>query len=223
MICYAISDIHGSISAFEEALELVLDKLENPDTKLILLGDYIYGYEDNYAVLEKIMTLQYQYGTEKIIALIGNHEEMVCNGNWSINGYGFSDEKDDKYINWISKLPRYYTAGKTIFVHAGITEEAGEYWEYETDDFTFTEKYPAETGFFCENYKIVAGHVGTSEISGDSDFHGIYYDGQSHYYIDSTVLESGFLNVLKVDIENQKYYEVTAYGDVLIIPYEEEY
>ncbi|MDE5738474.1 MAG: metallophosphoesterase, partial [Oscillospiraceae bacterium] len=212
MICYVMSDIHGSISAFEEALELVLDDLENPDVKLILLGDYVHGDEDNYAVLDRIIALQHKYSPDKVIALLGNHEEMVCNGNWSINGYGFSDETDDKYINWMSRLPRYYVLGKTIFVHAGIDEEAGEFWEYETDDFTFTEKYPAETGFFCEDYKIIAGHVGTCEISGDARFHGIYYDGQSHYYLDSSVLESGFLNLLKIDIENQKYYEVTQYG-----------
>ena len=45
--------------------------------------------------------------------------------------------------------------------------------------------------------KIVAGHTGTAEISGDPGFHDIYFDGESHYYIDGTVLESGIIPVIK--------------------------
>ena len=89
-----------------------------------------------------------------------------------------------------------------------------------TDDDTFVEKYPAETGEFIMD--IIAGHIGTAEISGDPHFHDIYYDGASHYYIDGTVLESGVIPILKVDTEKNKYYRVTETGDWLILPYEEE-
>ena len=222
MICYCISDIHGCLNAFNKALDLILEHIGKTETKLILLGDYIHGGDENYEVIDKIMELQYEYGKEKIIALLGNHEEFVCEGIESIDNYNHNEEKnDEKYINWMLNLPMYYVEGKTIFVHAGIDEEAGEMWEYGTGDYIFTGKYPAETGWFFENYKIVAGHVGTAEISGNSNFHGIFYDGKSHYYIDSTVLDSGFLNVLKVDIERQEYYEVTENGDVPIMPYDE--
>lgn len=118
----------------------------------------------------------------------------------------------------------YYTEGNTIFVHAGIDEEAGDMWEWGTDDWTFTEKIPAQTGkFHCGDMKIVAGHVGTADISGDRNFHDIYFDGESHYYIDGTVLHRGIIPVIKVDIETDKYYRVTASGDWLILPYHEEY
>ncbi|MCM1104804.1 MAG: hypothetical protein NC409_11950 [Clostridium sp.] len=43
-------------------------------------------------------------------------------------------------------VTKYYTAGHTIFVHAGIDEEAGDLWEWETGDEIFVGKYPAETG-----------------------------------------------------------------------------
>ena len=70
--------------------------------------------------------------------------------------------------------------------------------------------------------KVVAGHVGTAEISGNPRYHDIYYDGASHYYIDGTVLDSGMIPVLMVDTEEDKYYRVTESGTWLILPYDEE-
>lgn len=233
MKLYCMSDIHGFLMEFEEALSLVAEHLEEEDVKLILLGDYIHGGADNRGVLDKIMELQYQYGSDKVVALMGNHEEFVLWGDSTIdclirtieeedNGR-YDNGEDDKYIRWMGNLPRYYTEGNTIFVHAGIDEEAGDLWEWGTGEETFTGKYPAETGQI-ENLdmKVVAGHVGTAEISGDSRYHDIYYDGASHYYIDGTVLESGRIPVLKVDTEADQYYRVTEAGEWLILPYEEE-
>ena len=136
-------------------------------------------------------------------------------------------EKDKKWIGnkgeWSELyVPRYYAEGNAIFVHAGIDEETEELWKWGTDDYTFTEKYPAQTGRFYNDMKIIAGHIGTAEISGDPGFYDIYFDGESHYYIDGTVLESGMIPVLKIDMESDKYYRVTDTGDRLILPYDEE-
>ncbi len=220
---YAMSDIHGCLDAFEYALSLV--DLSH-DNKLILLGDYVHG-PDSYGVLKRIIQLQNRYGPDRVIALCGNHEDMVCDGRWPIEqdeGECFpgGEEQADRYIAWMSHLPRYYAEGNTIFVHAGIDEEAEDLWEWGTDDFTFTEKYPAQTGKFCGDIKIIAGHIGTAEISGDPGFHDIYFDGESHYYIDGTVLKSGTIPVIKVDTKRNKYYRVTETGDWLILPYDEE-
>ena len=70
--------------------------------------------------------------------------------------------------------------------------------------------------------KVVAGHVGTAEIAGDPGFHGIYYDGESHYYIDGTVFESSCIPILMVDTDEDKYYEITEGGKRLVLPYDEE-
>lgn len=220
---YAMSDIHGCLDAFEYALSLVDFSGNN---KLILLGDYVHG-PDGYGVIKKIMQLQNKYGSDKVTALLGNHEEMACDGRWPIGGNGNENacshaEDDDKYLTWMQNLPRYYSEGNTIFVHAGIDEEAEDLWEWGTDDYTFTEKYPAQTGRFYNDMKIVAGHIGTAEISGNPSFHDIYFDGESHYYIDGTVLESGIIPVMKIDTENNKYYRVTDIGTRLILPYDEE-
>lgn len=220
---YAMSDIHGCLDAFEYALSLVDF---SGDNKLILLGDYVHG-PDSYGVLDKIMQLQNKYGNDKVIALSGNHEDMACDGRWPIGRIGDENtndhgENDDRYLMWMKNLPRYYAEGNTIFVHAGIDEEAEDLWKWGTDDYTFTEKYPAQTGRFYRDIKIVAGHIGTAEISGNPGFHDIYFDGESHYYIDGTVLKSGVIPVIKVDTKNKKYYRVTDTGAWLILPYDAE-
>lgn len=231
MKIYCMSDIHGCLAEFEEALSLVIEHLEEPDTVLCLMGDYIHGGADNYGVLDKIMKLQNQYGTDKVKALMGNHEEFVLLGDSTIdNMIKIFDEElsrdegdDDKYLFWMENLPRYYSEGKTIFVHAGIDEEAGDLWEWGTGDEMFVGKYPAETGKIEGlGMEVVAGHVGTAEISGDPTYHDIYFDGEAHYYIDGTVLESGVIPVLMVDTEKDKYYRVTENGNWLILPYDEE-
>lgn len=231
MKVYCMSDIHGCLAEFEDALSLVEEHLEEEDTMLCLLGDYIHGGADNYGVLDKIMALQYKYGSDKVVALMGNHEEFVLLGDSTINHMikTFDEElnndelEDDNYISWLENLPRYYTKGNTIFVHAGIDEDAGDLWEWGTGEDTFVGKYPAETGKVEGlDMKIIAGHVGTAEISGDSNFHDIYYDGASHYYIDGTVLDSGMIPVLLADTETDKYYRVTETGNYLIFPYEDE-
>jgi len=222
-----MSDIHGCLAEFEEALSMVLDQLSKEGTKLVLLGDYIHGGPQNRGVLDKIISLQNKYGQDKVIALLGNHEEWVLDGTSSIDHMIINnvdeDQDDDIYISWIGSLPRYHVEGNTIFVHAGIDEEAGDMWEWETGDNIFTMKYPAQTGRIDGlSMKVVAGHVGTATISGDPRFHDIYYDGESHYYIDGTVLDSGFIPVLMVDTETDKYYKVTETGVWLILPYDEE-
>ena len=83
---------------------------------------------------------------------------------------GEETSDDAGYLIWMRNLPRYYSEGNTIFVHAGIGGGAGGFWEGGTDDYTFTEKYPAQIGRFYNDMKIIAGHIGTAEISGDPRF-----------------------------------------------------
>lgn len=61
---------------------------------------------------------------------------------------------------------------------------------------------------------------GTDQIAGDPLFHDIYHDGQSHYYIDGSILSGGAIPVLKVDTEAAKYHQVTESGDWPVLPYD---
>lgn len=222
MRIYAMSDLHGCLQEFEAALELIDLSGGN---KLILLGDYVHSGADSYGVLDKIMKLQRKYGTEKVVALMGNHEEMVIEGRAPIqedweSGLYDSNEDDERYLMFIQDLQLYHVEKNTIFVHAGIDEDAGENWEWESSDRDFLEKFPAELGRFKGGMKIVAGHVGTAVISENPRFHDIYYDGESHYYIDGTVYDSGVIPVFMYDTEEDKYYQVVDGGMFEIEPYE---
>lgn len=213
MKIYCMSDIHGCLAPFEKALEMVLPNLEEQDTMLLLLGDYIHRGVENRSVLDKIITLQELYGREKVLALRGNHEDFVIDNLVTLDDENIElssrqPEGDQKYIEWTKTLPLFYVSGKTIFVHAGIDEDAGEYWEY-MDEGVFTMKYPPSLKRIQDiDKKVVAGHVGTCEIAGDKNFHNVYYDGKSHYYIDGTVNKSGYIPVLLVDTEEDAYYEI---------------
>lgn len=70
---------------------------------------------------------------------------------------------------------------------------------------------------------IIAGHVGTYLIANNSHFHDVYYDGESHYYIDGTVLKSGVIPVLMYDTDTKKYYQMRENAAIPILPYDEEY
>ncbi len=220
MKIFAMSDIHGSPLEFEKALSLV--DLSG-DNMLILCGDYVHGY-DSYTVLDRIIALQQKYGYDKVVALLGNHEEMVMNGMWPIceNEEIECDEaREERYIRWMNSLPRYYATDTQIFCHAGVEEEAGEEWKWGTNEYTYTEKFPAQTGKFCMD--IIAGHVGTYSIAHNSSFHDIYFDGESHYYLDGTVLRSGIIPVLMYDTDTNKYYRMSENGPWFILPYYEEW
>ncbi|NLI71235.1 MAG: hypothetical protein GX361_00705 [Bacteroidales bacterium] len=118
----------------------------------------------------------------------------------------FSGHED--LIRWLRKLPSYYETKNQIFVHAGVDEEAGEYWMWGTSDDILLGKFPATKGKFYKT--IIAGHVGTGsgDLAGDSKYHDVYYDGESHYYIDGSVYKGGKLLLLAYNEGEDKYYQI---------------
>ena len=109
-------------------------------------------------------------------------------------------------LDWLQSLPFYYQTEKQIFVHAGIDEKAGEWWEWGTSESTFIGKFPPTTGKFYKD--IIAGHVGTARLRNDPDFHDILWDGASHYFTDGSVIESGQIPILVYDCDTDKYYSL---------------
>ena len=223
-IIYCVSDIHGCLNEFKEALEFI-DLSGN--NKLILLGDYVHRGFDSYGVLEEIMRLQREYGNDKMIGLMGNHEERCRRGSVPMESSTYSDIFDEnlekKYINWMKNLPLYYIEGNNIFCHAGLDEknEGNLTFKRDVDKYLFLWKFPPELGRFNDGMKIIAGHVYTSEIAHNPKYHDIYYDGESHFYIDGNVLEHHILNILKIDVENEKYFQIDYRGEYPVLPFEE--
>lgn len=106
-------------------------------------------------------------------------------------------------VRWLKNLPSYWKTPTQVFVHAGIDEDAQEYWELGTSEDIMLNKFPATTGPFPID--IIAGHIGTYALAGDPNFHDVYFDGFSHYFIDGTVQVSGRIPVLTYDPTTGRY------------------
>ena len=127
MKIYCMSDIHGFIDVFKENLSIIDDNLKSEDSKLILLGDYIHGGHGNYEVCHTVIKLQEKYGTDKVIALLGNHERCCLEDRMLIEESSLYNEKiESVLLDWFCELPLYHVIENNIFVHAGIDEDAGD-------------------------------------------------------------------------------------------------
>ena len=82
-------------------------------------------------------------------------------------------------------------------------------------------KFPASKGRFYKT--IVAGHVGTGSryLANDCSYHDVYYDGESHYYIDGPVYKGGKLLLLGYDENDGKYYQIESNRRIPVRKYEE--
>lgn len=69
---YAISDIHGYLDEFTNALSKI--DLSDKNNRLILIGDYIDTGIQSFQIISKIIELEKNY-PHQIITLLGNHEE----------------------------------------------------------------------------------------------------------------------------------------------------
>ena len=112
-------------------------------------------------------------------------------------------------LSWMRMLRLYYETETQIFVHAGVDEtipaEEVEWCTLGTPDYVMTGKFPPSIGHFYKD--IIAGHVAASLVAGNKRFQGIYFDGESHFYIDGSVTYRKRLLCLAYDEEAKKYYE----------------
>lgn len=209
---YAMSDPHGRIDVLEQALSAV--DYSNPDNRLFLLGDYIPhydGYEGEAYFERATAALEFvksycDVHKGQVVALRGNHEDSMIDyidsGMWDI---------PKEYLRWAMRLPQYHETPWQIFVHAGVEEDAGDEWKVATPDETYLWKFPATTGSFVKD--IVAGHAAVSTLANDKNYHCVFWDGQSHYYLDGSTEWSGQMPVLAFDTELLTYSTYLATKD----------
>ena len=69
---YAISDIHGYLDEFINALSKI--DLSDKNNRLFLIGDYIDNGIHSFKVISKIIEME-EFYPHHIITLLGNHEE----------------------------------------------------------------------------------------------------------------------------------------------------
>ena len=123
-------------------------------------------------------------------------------------------ENHKELLSWMRKLRLFYETDTQIFVHAGvdeeIPEEEAEWCTIGTPDYVMTGKYPPTVGHFYKD--VIAGHVAASHLARDKSFSGIFFDGESHYYIDGTAGKNRKILCLAYDEKQKKYYELDEDG-----------
>ncbi len=126
-----ISDIHGCATTFTALLEQIQFTKED---SLYLLGDYIDRGSDSKGVIDIILQLKSE--NYRVIALRGNHEQMLINDHTAETKWRWHDMGDEtllksfglknfkllsmSYIDFCNSLPYYHIDANFIAVHAGI-------------------------------------------------------------------------------------------------------
>ena len=229
---YAISDIHGYLDEFIDALNKI--DLSDKQSRLILLGDYMDNGSQSFQVISKIIELEKIY-PKQIITLFGNHEEWFY--DWlileeptasafpeTIKSF-FSTEE----LNYILKSNFETSVRNEIktnnkfspFMKWFQTHYKDKRY-YETDSQIFVHagideeagklwKELTSSEMFTNKFPlttggffkdIVSGHVASWEVAKDKTYH----DSKSHYFIDGDVNNSKTIPVLCYDTITKKYY-----------------
>lgn len=125
-------------------------------------------------------------------------------------------ENHKELLLWMRKLRLFYETDTQIFVHAGVDEEIPEeeleWCTIGTSAEIMTGKYPPSIGHFYKD--VIAGHVAASFVAGDRGFKGIYFDGESHFYIDGSVGKNKKVLCLAFDEVKGKYFQLEEDGDM---------
>lgn len=128
----AIGDIHGCSIAFDRLLSVVQPQ---PEDLIVTLGDYVDHGVDSKGVIDRLITL---HQTGQLIALRGNHEQMMLNcrhdgkisawlpmgGKTTLLSYSLSDELNlldvpDSHWDFLAnKCVNWYESDTHLFVHA---------------------------------------------------------------------------------------------------------
>jgi serine/threonine protein phosphatase 1 len=176
----AIGDIHGCSVALDRLLQAVAP---TPDDLLITLGDYVDRGPDTKGVLDRLMAL---HRTGRLIALMGNHEEMLldavtgpeklrcnlwrgCGGNQTLASYGTVQGSaadmnliPPEHWQFLRECCRdWYETPTHLFVHANVEPDVPI--DKQPRTILLWEKL-FETTQHCSGKVLVCGH--TRQISG---------------------------------------------------------
>jgi serine/threonine protein phosphatase 1 len=199
-----IGDIHGGLRALQQVLEKAA--VTSSDT-LIFLGDYVDGWSESAAVVERVIQLSQQ---QQCIFIKGNHD-VWCE-EWLRTGYADS--------TWLfhGGEPYYHIDDQNrLFIHAGFTSMHGPQKEFHSSNFSWDRTlwemaitmdkriqrdsllYPKRLKLFSEIY---IGHTPT-----------LYYDvevpmqGCNVWNVDTGAAFTGKLSIM--DIDSKEYWQST--------------
>ncbi len=165
-----IGDIHGCVNTFLALLRQL--NLKSSD-QVILLGDYVDRGLYSKQVLDQIMAMK--DAPYKVIALRGNHEQMLISNYYAekekgwftmadpelLESFQIHDLKslDEKYIEFCKSLPYYYQDESLIAVHAGLSFELENPLNDEHDLLWIRNWYHTIDYDWLSNRSIIHGHT----------------------------------------------------------------
>lgn len=221
-----IGDIHG---CYDELNELIMEletkgEYNKSVDRLIFLGDYIDRGKDSRLVVKFIRKLQ--KNNNNVIALMGNHEDMLLdyyngrNKYWTFNGCndtinsyrGFFKEFESD-VEWMSKLPLYYEDDYFVYVHAGIEADKPLNEQSKQDLLWVREPFIFSLERF--NKTVIFGH--TPSLLYNESFMP-YKTWSNNIGIDTGCVFGGKLTALIInDDEVEKFYQVSSKNSEYII------
>lgn len=213
----AIGDIHGCSIAFDTLIATVKPQ---PNDKIITLGDYIDRGPNSKGIIKRLIAL---HEKEQLVALRGNHEQMMlaarfssrresqwrgCGGKETLASYSKSDKagkiKDVPPHHWDfleNVCVDWYETDKHFFVHANAHPDIplAEQPPY----MLFWEKFGNPSPHFSGK-TMVCGH--TSQKS------GVPLNRGHAICIDTRVYSKGWLTCL--DVNSGKVWQANQAGRV---------
>ena len=229
---YAISDIHGYLDEFIDALNKI--DLSDKHSRLILLGDYIDNGPQSFEVLSKIIELEKIF-PEQIVTLLGNHEEWFY--DWlildkptasafpeTINSFFSTDElnsilksnfktsvrneikTNNKFSPFMKWFQTHYKDKRYYETDSQIFVHAGIDEEAGKlwKELTSSEMFTNKFPLTTGGFfkDIVSGHVASWEVAKDKTYQGKIYHDSKSHYF------------IDGDVKNSKTIPVLCYDTI---------
>ena len=221
----AISDIHGCYTELKNLIAYLEEegKYNKNTDKLVFLGDYIERGEDSRLVIKFIRDMQKD--NNNVIALMGNHEDMLLHNDVALNEYydvngqvataksykGFENQlKDD--IKWMNTLPLYHEDDYFIYVHAGV--DVNKPIDKQDRDTLLWIREPFIYNAKKYYKRVIFGHTPTFFLN--RMYMPVYTDANNIGIDTGCVYDGALTAVLIEDAEVKEFYQVNK-------EYEEEY
>lgn len=198
----AIGDIHGCSVALNALLEAISPA---PDDTIVTLGDYVDRGPDSKAVIDQLLALEAQC---KLVALQGNHEEMMLDvvrggeppfrwlqygGVDTLDSYRFAGDMKvipEEHLRFFSNMVDYFETDNHFFVHANYDPDLplAEQGKHALRWLKLTEVTPTP---HVSGKKAVVGHT--------HDRGGEIFDIGHLVCIDTHCYGKGWLTALEVN------------------------